>query len=459
MLDTPDYSGIREQLDHAPRWTPPEDKSAPPALSDDDLATRFTAKHGKNLRYVSDWGKWLEWDGQRWRIDKTLKVYDLARLICRAAASTADADDAADIASARTAAAVEKLAKADRQHAATVEIWDTDPWLLNTPGGVVDLKTGNLLPHRREFYQTKITAVAPGGDCPTWIAFLNRVTAGDRDLQGFLQRIMGYALTGVTRDHALFFAHGSGGNGKGVFLNTMTRLLGDYAAVAPMETFVATASDRHPTDIASLRGARLVTAQETEEGRRWAEAKIKSLTGGDPISARFMRQDHFTFTPQFKLVIAGNHKPSLRSVDEAMRRRFHLLPFTVTIPAGERDPSLPRKLEAEWGGILAWAIRGCLDWQRIGLAPPKAVIEATEKYLSEEDGFAGWLDECCEVASRHWETTATLFRSWNAWAERNGEQAWTAKRFNQVMEQRGFEPSKRAGARVYLGLQVRNEEM
>ncbi|MBF0561461.1 MAG: hypothetical protein HQL37_05445 [Alphaproteobacteria bacterium] len=455
------YDTIRAELDNTPRWKPSsnQNEATPPTLSEDALAVEFTAKHGGTWRYVSGWGRWLEWDGCRWQFDKTLKVYDLERRICRAAAATAEADDALNIASARTAAAVEKLAKADRQHAATVEMWDTDPWVLNTPKGVVDLTTGKIRPHRPEDYLTKITAVAPEGECPIWLQFLDRVTAGDVDLAAFLRRIMGYALTGVTRDHALFFAHGSGSNGKGVCLNTMTRLLGDYAAVAPMETFTATASDRHPTDLASLRGARLVTAQETEEGRRWAEAKIKSLTGGDPISARFMRQDFFTFEPQLKLVIAGNHKPSLRSIDEAIRRRFHLLPFTVTIPAAERDASLPQKLEAEWGGILTWAIQGCLEWQRIGLKPPKVVIAATEKYLSEEDSFATWLGECTEIDVRGWETSADLFGSWNAWAERNGEHKWDKKRFGQAMETRGYEAGRTKTCRRYSGLRLIREDM
>lgn len=326
--------------------------------------------------------------------------------------------------------------------------------MLNTPNGTVDLRTGAIRPHNPADHLTKIAAVSPGGECPIWLAFLNRVTASDKELQAFLKRVMGYALTGSTRDHALFFAHGSGGNGKGVFLNTMTRLLGDYATVAPMETFTATASDRHPTDLASLRGARLVSAQETEEWRRWAEAKIKILTGGDPISARFMRQDFFTFQPQFKLVIAGNHKPSLRAVDEAIRRRFHLIPFVVNIPASERDPELPEKLKSEWPGILAWAIEGCLEWQRIGLQPPAVVREATEKYLSEEDSFALWIDECCEVDQKAKETSAALFASWNAWAERNGEATWTKKRFSQAMEQRGFEAFRTKDARGHVGLHL-----
>jgi hypothetical protein len=196
----------------------------------------------------------------------------------------------------------------------------------------VDLTTGNVRDHDPASLLTKITAVAPEGDCPLWGDFLKRVTDDDTELQSFLQRMMGYCLTGSIDEHALFFLYGTGGNGKGVFLNAMTAIFGDYAKVAPADMFTVTQNERHPTDMAMLQGARLVTAQETEEGKFWAEAKIKALTGGDPITARFMRQDFFTYLPQFKLVIAGNHKPRLRNVDEAIRRRIDLVPFTVTIP-------------------------------------------------------------------------------------------------------------------------------
>ena len=271
--------------------------SIPAEFSDENLALRFTAEHRNTLRYVAGWGRWLEWDGSVWRNDDTLRVYDLARRICRAALSECDKDGvAAKVASGSTVAAVERLARADRAHAATVGRWDTDPWLLNTPGGVVDLRTGHIRPAMATDYMTKTTAVAPSTNpCPLWLKFLERVTAGDKELQNYLQRGAGYCLTGSTREHAMFFAFGTGANGKGVLINTLTALLGDYASVAAMETFTASQTERHPTDLAMLRGARLVTAQETEEGRRWAESKIKSLTGGDSISARFMRQDFFTF--------------------------------------------------------------------------------------------------------------------------------------------------------------------
>ena len=320
----------------------------------------------------------MQWTGTVWEADTTLHVFDLSRATCRrASADCNEARIAASVASAKTVAAVERLAKADRHHAATVEQWDSDPWLLNTPGGTVDLRTGKMRRHRAEDYLTKTTAVAPGGECPLWLSFLGRITADDATLQAYLQRMAGYALTGSIREHALFFGYGTGANGKGVTINTLSGIMGDYAAIATMETFTASQSDRHPTDLAMLRGARLVTAQETEEGRRWAESRIKSMTGGDPITARFMRQDFFTYNPCFKLLIAGNHRPALRGVDEAIRRRMNLIPFAVRIPPEERDPDLPEKLRMEWPGILKWAIAGCLEWQRIGLSPPAAVTEAT----------------------------------------------------------------------------------
>ena len=220
----------------------------------------------------------------------TLLGMSLAREICREAAARCNKLSLAKaLGSAQTVAAVERLAKADRRLAATAEQWDVDPWLLNTPGGVVQLRTGQLRPHDPLDYMTKITAVAPGGDCPLWERFLDRVTAGDKELAAFLQRMAGYALTGDVSAHALFFAHGGGANGKSRFVEAIAGILAGYHRTSPIETFVASHSDRHPTELAALQGARLVTATETEQGRRWAESRIKALTGGDKIAARFMR--------------------------------------------------------------------------------------------------------------------------------------------------------------------------
>jgi putative DNA primase/helicase len=369
-------------------------KEAPP-FSDEALALRFASEHADDARHVAAWSKWLRYDGACWRADETMGTFDAVRAVCRTVAREANkAAMRRSIASAKTVAAVERLARSDRRLAASTAQWDSDEWLINTPRGVVDLRTGNVRPHAREDYITKITAVGPGGDCPLWLAFLKKIIDSDDELLKFLQRWCGYALTGSTREHSLCFGYGTGANGKSVFTSTITGILADYAATAPIETFTVTSTEQHPTELARLRGARLVVATETEEGRRWAESKIKMLTGGDRTAARFMRQDFFEFTPQFKLWIIGNHKPGLRSVDEAIRRRFLLVPFNVVIPPDEQDKDLAEKLKREWSGILRWMIEGALAWQRIGLAPPPAVTDATAAYLESEDAISLWLDEC-----------------------------------------------------------------
>jgi putative DNA primase/helicase len=429
-----------------------------PAFSDEALALRFAERHANDLRYVAAWDKWLSWTGTHWRFDDTLHAFDLARHICReVAASCNKAKIATTLASAKTVASVRSLARADRRIAATVDQWDCDPWLVNTPGGVIDLRTGQQRPHKPDDYMTKIAATGPGGECPRFLAFLATITADDAELIAYIRRVLGYALTGDTREHALFFAYGTGANGKSVLLSTVSGILGNYHRTAPIETFVASNSDRHPTDLAGLRGARLVTAVETEEGRRWAESRIKQLTGGDVVAARFMRQDFFEYRPAFKLVIAGNHKPSLRSVDEAIRRRFHMIPFAVTIPPEERDGELTEKLKDEWPAILQWLIDGCLEWQRGGLQPPQAVQEATDAYLEAEDAMAAWIEDKCERAPSAWEQSTDLFASWTVWAERAGENAGTMKRFAQALESRGFQRHKRRDGQGFYGLRLNTE--
>ena len=314
----------------------------------------------------------------------------------------------------------------------------------------VDLRTGEQYAPRPTDYCTKAAPVAPGGDCPLWRAFLAHVTGGDEELQAYLARVVGYWLTGHTHEHALFFLYGTGANGKSTFVSTITGMMGDYAMSAPIETFMAARSERHPTELAALRGARLVVAHETEVGRHWNESRIKQLTGGDMIAARFVRQDFFEFKPTFKLCIVGNHKPSLRTVDEAIRRRFHLIPFNVTILPDERDLHLAEKLKAEWGGIMQWAIQGCLEWRRIGLSPPKAVREATDEYLEAEDTFAAWLEESTEPGSKwDFESTANLFASWKTWAEKAGETVGSRKRFADTLQARGYVPKRTKTARGF----------
>ena len=424
--------------------------------TEDALALTFTRRYQRDWRYVAAWGKWLMWDGLRWRAEETLAATDLVRHVCRHAAVRADNPKVASkLAGASTIGGVERLARADRRHAGTTDEWDADNWLLNTPGGVIDLRTGRMRAHERSDRMTKITTatLVAGSQCPTWLAFLDQVTGGDAQQIRYLQKVFGYCLTGSTQEHALFFLYGTGANGKSVFVNTLFTLVGDYAAHAPMDTFMESRTDRHPTDLAGLRGARFVAATETEQGRRWNESKIKEITGGDRVSARFMRQDFFTYLPQFKLVIAGNHKPAIRNIDEAMRRRLHLIPFTITVPPEKRDKELQARLLTERHGIFAWGVEGCLAWQREGLKPPQCVLDATDEYFEAEDALGRWLDERCVRESGARALTAELFSDWKQWAEAAGEFMGSQRRFSDLLLTRGLEKWRNAfGVRGFQGI-------
>lgn len=438
-----------------------------PDCSDDDLAGQHLARMQGNTLWCEMWGRWLIWNGDRWLKDETNNVLDVVRQSCRQAANMVLMNPEIDpgkrqrqadkIASYRTITAVERLARTYRVVATHPDEWDKDLWALNTPGGVVNLRNGVIRPHTSVDRFTKITNVAPAAGCPTWLEFLQRATGGNNELIGFLKRMCGYALTGEVREHALFFVYGTGGNGKGTFLNTITHIMGDYQRVSGSETFTESPGDRHTTELARLQGARLVTAQETEEGKRWAESRIKALTGGDPITARFMRQDDFTFLPQFKLVIVGNHKPSFRSVDDAIKRRLHLVPFTAVIPASEKDPMLPEKLKAEAPGILHWMIEGCLEWERDGLKPPQIVKDSTEEYLGAEDSLQQWIDECCDVGP-YFATSQALFYSWSKWCEGSGEYVGTMKRLMAKLESRSMKVGQKfQGRRGVTGIQIKKD--
>lgn len=447
--------------DRFPKNRKPQDRDVrTQAFSDDALALTFADDHESDLRYVAKMGMWFNWDDTRWRSDETLLARDLAREICRSASNQCnDPKIGKTIASGRVIGATERLAQSDRRLAATVDQFDADPWVLNTPSGIVGLRSGQVRPHDQLAYITKITTVAPdpAGDTTTWLSFLDRITDGNQDLVDYLQRMVGYSLTGSTQEHSLFFLYGTGANGKTTFLNAITGLIGDYHKSAPIETFTNSKNDRHPTELAMLRGAKLVTAIETEEGRRWAESRIKQLTGGDRVSAQFMRQDFFEFTPAFKLIIAGNNKPGLRSVDEAIRRRLNLIPFVVTIPPSERDQELGEKLQAEAAGILAWMIQGCAEWQARGLAPPQVVTDATAKYLEAEDAIAAWLEDKCERDPQAFSGRSELFASWSQWATVNGEFVGGSKRFIGALEARGFAPLRKKDGRGFTGIRIKQQ--
>jgi putative DNA primase/helicase len=455
--------------DEANAARPDDDEpNRPLQFSDHDLAEQAKAALGQRVRIVPAWDDApLVWDGYRWERDETRRCEALlvpvlrqqADLALRQGGNAAEerraAATAKGILHASTIGRVLTMLRADPALTLHPSQLDADPWLLNTPKGAVDLRTGALLPPdaNRLFTRSTNAVVGDATACTRWLQFLDEVCDSEPTIQ-FLQRFAGYCLTGSTREHSLSFMYGSGGNGKSVFLETLAYVLGDYATQAPAETFMASKMDRHPTEVASLMGARLVTASETDAGRRWNEARLRQLTGGDTVQTRVMRSDFFRFKPQFKLLFAGNHRPVIRSVDDAMRRRLHLVPF-MKRPA-HPDHDLLDKLKAEASGILAWMLEGCLRWQSYGLTPPDSVLLATEDYFSAEDALGRWLAEDTVKDVQAQTVTLDAFAAWRDWCARTGEYAGTAKAFAEELEKRGYarwrDPATRR--RGFLGFRL-----
>ena len=323
-----------------------------PDGSDQALAVLFVQRCGETVRYIAKFGQWLTFDGVRWKVDEVGRVRELARKVCQEVAQRFlngenGAALARSVASATKIDSVLRIVQADPQIAATHDQWDKDPLLLNTPGGVVDLRTREIRPSRPTDYLRKCTAVAPGWECNRWRDFLKRVTRNDPDTIAYLQRMAGYMLTGLTVEQAAFFAYGVGGNGKSKFLEAIAGLMGDYAVTAASSILMAKPFESHPTEIARLQNARLVISSEIGSGQRWNEAQLKLLTGGDRVTARYMRQDFFEFTPEFKLLIAANRKPQLSTVDEAIRHchvNQCVLPLELLVLDPEREAARLRRL-------------------------------------------------------------------------------------------------------------------
>ena len=418
-----------------PRYPEQQRPDGKADLTEDLLALAFTDRYRDKFSFCHDTGAWFCWNGQCWQKDKTRMPLHAMRELCR----EMNPQRKAIFGKMVTACGALKFAASDPKMAVTADGWDTDLMLIGTPGGVVDLRTGVLAQGDPAQRITKLAGFTPSdkADCPMWMQFLEEATNGDRALQRFMQQMAGYCLTGQTKEQALFFIYGPGGNGKSVFLNILTALLSEYATTSAMTTFTASNSDQHPTDLAMLKGARLVSVSETEDGRAWAESRIKQLTGGDKITARFMRQDFFEFTPQFKLVIVGNHQPILRNVDAAARRRFNIIPFEHT--PSNPDSELESKLKTELPGIMRWAIDGCLDWQANGLVRPEVVLAATEEYFESQDLFGRWFEERCDISDKMaWTATKDLYASWAVYARSSGEEAGDSRRIGALIARRGF---------------------
>lgn len=378
MSDEDRLEALRARLDEEARQNePPAEEPIPiseyaaddiaSGTTDEDLAQQFSLRHADELRYVAVWDRWLLWDGCRWKHDDTMRTWDLARALCREASgalpATARQSTRARLGSAGTVYALLKLARVDRRHAVSVENLDADPWLLNTPGGTVDLRSGAQMPHDPSQLHTKITNATPNGACPVFLRTLERVLP-DSEVRGYLQRLMGYALTGLSREHIFPFFWGGGRNGKGTVLRAVQWAMGDYAVEISAETLMESAGERHQTEMTPFFGARLAVGSEISAGKRWNEARIKLLTGGDRVAARYCAKDPFSFEPSHTLIVMGNNKPGLRQIDEAIRRRMQLVRFGVTIP--ESTASSPgRSRDARNGRKSAPHLR-----LRCGARPP-----------------------------------------------------------------------------------------
>ncbi len=426
-------------------------------LSEDRLATMFTERYGSTVRYCAAYGRWFLYTDGVFLEDSITRVFDMARQVARDAVDAAglkrSATRAQSVLSAKTIAAIVRLASCDPVHAIAPAHMNPDPMLLCVPGGFfVDLRTGDLKPATSAVVHTMRAAATPGGDCPTWKRILSEQTAQDVETMAYLRRLAGYCLTGSIREHIIVFFHGSGGTGKSTFLRTLAYVLGGYARSANISTFTERQNESHSTEIARLAGARMVVATETEAGKRLAAARIKELSSGERQSARFMRQDEFEFDPQFKLLLAGNHRPRLAGADDGIRRRLHVVQFNQK-PASI-DHHLADRLKAEAAGILAWAIEGCLEWQRIGLCPPSSVLAAASEYVGGEDLMGQWLADRVTEDPTSWTSSAKLFASWSEWAIARGEKPLSSRALSDYLVDRGAKMHRRPNGRGFLGVRI-----
>jgi len=424
------------------------------ARTDAGNAERFRDLYGNLARYVHQLETWRVWTGRRWADDVTGKVEQLALLVARdrLACAAALPDDYERREEAKWALRSESMDKRRDllQAAATMPEFaclpgdfDRDPWLLNCENGTIDLRTGELRPHDPAAMCSKLVPVAydPKAACPRWKRFLSEVFDGSEELPSFMQRSVGYSLSGNTREQCLFLLCGSGRNGKSTFVGTLERLLGEYARHMDFGTLTFEQERRGAirNDIARLHGARFVGALETSEGVRFAEGVVKGLTGGDRVTARFLHHEFFEFEPEFKLWLGVNHRPRVRDSSEAFWRRIRLVPFTVSFK-GREDKTLADTLAAELPGILAWAVRGCLQWQAAGdLLAPAAVQAATEGYRQREDLLAQFLADCCIVREGLWASARELYATYCRWCEATGERPVSQRRFGEALSERGFE--------------------
>jgi putative DNA primase/helicase len=421
--------------------------------TDTGNAERLVFHHGEELRYCYQLGKWLIWNGKHWEVDDSGEIYRKAKdTVRRIGAEAMQIYDETErramlkwaITSESRTRQRDMITLAESHLPVAQDQLDTDPWLLNVQNGTLDLRIGKLLPHRREQMITKICPVAyRDTTSEIWESFLKRVLP-DPEVRAFVQRAVGYSLTGDCGEEVLFFLYGTGRNGKSKFIEAIQYVMDDYASTTRPEVFMEKKHDTIPVELAALKGVRFTSTVETGYGQRFAESLIKQITGGDEVQVRFMRQDPFTYKPQFKIWLASNNKPDIRGRDQGIWSRIMLIPFTVTIPPKERDKQLGEKLKKEGEAILAWAVKGCLAWQNEGLNPPRQVLEAVSEYQEETDRLGEFFEDCCSLNPLAKTTTRDLYSAYEMWCADNGETPVRKNTFSRMLRERGF-------ARVRIG--------
>lgn len=437
-------------------------------VTDTDIANakRLITRRGRDLRYTPERG-WLAWDGRRWAVDeKSLRVLGYAkRTALEIFDEVKDAEDrdrlykhAKRSQSKNAIQAMEWLARSEAP--ASITDFDADPWLLNVENGTLDLRTGELRGHDRDDLITKLAPVRYDGnaDCPTWRATLTRIFDRDGEIIEYLRRLVGYGLTGLSVEQVIHFLWGMGANGKSTVSELVQEMLGDYAVVCSPDMIMTRRHGGIPNDVARLRGVRLAMMNETGQGARFDEAKLKDLTGGDRLTARFLHAEFFDFRPTHKLIIRGNHKPAITGTDEGIWRRLRLIPFTVVIPAEERDPYLLDKLRTELPGVLRWAVEGCLAWQRDGLKAPPAVLAAVSSYRDEADTLGRFIAECCTVRNLAQVKASAFQKAYATFCREADERPVPSKDLPAELERRGFRYQRTKVARLYQGLELTTDD-
>lgn len=425
-------------------------------------AERFADQYRDKVRFEHKAGQWYIWDGKRFKLDDTGHIYTLAKTSVRSIYKEAQDIESEDKRKAKSSWAAKSesrqrmanmlaLASTEAGIAVTTEHFDRDPMQLNLRTGVLNLTDFHIHHHTPGFQITQLADVEYSDDaeCPKWLEFQRTIFAGAdvEAMMSFIQRAVGYSLSGLTSEQCLFFCYGSGSNGKSVFFDVMKMLFGDYYQKAPTEMLLLRRQEGIPNDIARLRGARLVVAAELPENKKFNESRIKDLTGEDRIVARFLHGEFFEFDPTHKLWLYGNHKPIITGTDHGIWRRINLIPFTVTIPEEKKRPreELMAEFRAELPGILRWAIGGYSEWKESGLQRPRSVSEATEEFRAEMDVLGPFIDEYIEEARTYSVQFSDVYQAYTHWAQQNGEYALPLRRFNQRMRDRGYSGEQLAG--------------